>query len=194
MERICRAVDSFNVQVREDVVTGVRLGSILLALLLACFTGYRMFHDAAPAHRAAPQTKAAPAAPVAPPVPIHVDPAPVTAAPVPPPPPPLVHKAIRRKTLSTPESLGSTRGETNQSGVAPEAPVQEETPKAALADLTAERAVPLPVAEPIVSPAAVAQPVEEPESTKAPGRGKRMLKTVGRWLHIGTPAEAVRQP
>ncbi len=65
-----------------------------------------------------------------------------------------------------------------------------------MAEIAPEKVVPLQVAEPASVARVPAQPVEESESTKAPGRGKRMVKTVGRWLHIGkkdTPAESVRQ-
>jgi hypothetical protein len=64
-----------------------------------------------------------------------------------------------------------------------------------LVEKVADKDVPQPTVTPRNLPAT--QPAEEADASKSPGRGKKMLQSVGHWLHIGkkdVPAEAVRQP
>ena len=180
--------------VRNDVVRGVRLGAVVLAMLLAGAIVYRVVYFV-PAPAAQQSTAPTPES-VAQVPPTYPD-VPSASAQVPPLPPPPPSPASAR-----PSSVRALPARVSRATPAPvpqpsvEAPV---TPPAAvpLAPLSSiERA------EPEASPAAPAEGASadstEPERIAPPAesRGKKMIKAVGRFLHIGAkkdvPAENIK--
>jgi len=181
---------SRDMPLRDDIIRGARAGAILLALLLLAFAAYRVMREPA----AVVEAPAAPAAPEK-----HIPPPPAVVESggrksVPPPPPvsgvkrsgqraPAQNLAIRSE--AAPDSV-VVKEEKAATGISePVAAVEEERQnnltKTALTTET----------EP--DPASDASDSGLPSSQS---RGRRMLKAVGRFLHIGPkkdlPQQAIR--
>jgi hypothetical protein len=170
---------------RDDIVRGLRVGSILLAAMLVGFAVYRMTHEPA-THEPVKNEVATPtpeAAPAVTPAPVVVS---ATSSGTVPPPPPRVQRKRAAQSLVV-ETVPVAR------------PVVQEAAAAA------PEVKPEPVATPVEEKGTPAQTAEvkaeaEPgdDSTDAQqARSKRWVKAVGRFLHIGAkkdvPPQAIRQ-
>ncbi len=160
---------------REEIVRGVRAGSILLAVLLAGYAVYRVAREPGVAATKTPEPAAIPAE-----VPAHPATSPLKAngPAIPPPPPPKNRRPIRAETqLSV---IAESKPE-------PEPIVQDESKDEAKSDLT--ESDPKPEAAEVKQ---AAEPVAE-DTAPSEGRGKKVLKAVGRFLHIGGKKDPIWQ-
>lgn len=157
---------------REDILRGIRLGAILLATLLIGIAAYRIL-SATPAPKAKQQQKKAlPAIANAPPF-------------VVPPAPPIHRKASKRAVAQT----------TNPAESISQTPVVSTDTEVVAVEQ--EKKGPDAAAEKVEATAP--EPVRVGEATQNPGsRGRRWLRSVGHFLHIGPkkdlPSQAVQQP
>jgi hypothetical protein len=156
------------VRFRNDILRGLRIGTILLALFIAGVVTYRIV----PEYRAAALTREESAKPAAPRGP---DPRFLAGSPVPPPPPAVGGKKSARRAVpvaaAAPVEIADKPFENPPASesVIREAPVEAAPP------------LPAPVQEMVESPAPVV-PVAKPEA-----RPKRWARAVGRFLHIVHP-------
>jgi len=169
---------------REDILRGVRVGSILLAVLLVGFAGYRVMREpAGTVPTRAPEPRSAAPAPTPHVVPSTSGPA------IPPPPPPK-----NRKARSQPPVQSALAETTPSEPVAPvEQPVADVYKSDSPVAETEEKAAPV-VAEQKSEP----PPAVDDGTDSQDGRGRRWLKAVGRFLHVGkkdaTSQQSIRQP
>ncbi len=159
-----------HMSLRQDIVRGLRIGTILLALMLLGYAGYRVMRESPPSG-ISPVTTAAPAPE---PGPRHI-PAPVSSPgpSIPPPPPVKSRPQLRTQTV---ENVA-------QSAVAPapEAEIAAPEEVAPEPEKAPDSNTPVVAAEPKLA----ASPVEGEDPVRPDSRGKKMLKAVGRFLHIG---------
>jgi len=178
--------------VHDDVVRGVRLGAVVLALVLACAIVYRVVY-VVPAP-AAQQPSAPTPESVAQVPPTYPD-IPAPSSLVRPPPPSPSPSARPSSVRVVPARVSrATSAPLSQPGVEAAAAPEPPIPLAPLSSI--ERAEPEP---PPVQPAeAASADSTEPERIAPPAesRGKKMIKAVGRFLHIGAkkdvPAENIK--
>jgi len=166
---------------RNDILRGIRAGSILLVLMLIGYAAYRVMREpAAAVDVPSPQASEAPVV-----APAH---APVVEPkggnrPVPPP-PPRAGSAVRR---AAPQNLTVTL------------PAAKVTPIE-----TAEEKAATGISEPVAAEeerqTSLTNEPNEPvaasdadASLPAQGRGKRMMKAVGRFLHLGPRKDLTQQ-
>jgi hypothetical protein len=176
---------------RDEILKGVRIGSILLVGLLIAFTAYRLMHEAPAPQSAAP--KPAPPAVVAKPAApaVHLSgPAPLS---VPPPPP--VNGPARRMAHGRPQVATNTAPAIIEAPAPPVDVVElEMKPIDPPAEVKVDQADPQPFTPRV---AAVPVPTPAPSDPLGPDtRGKRWVKAVGHFLHIGkkdVQPDAVRQ-
>jgi protein TonB len=157
------------VRFRNDILRGLRIGTILLALFIAGVVTYRI----APEFRAAALTREETPKPAAPRGP---DPRFLAGSPVPPPPPTVGGKKTARRPApiaAAPVEVADTPFENPPASesVIREAPIEAVPP-------------PTPVQETIVESPAPVVPVAKPEA-----RPKRWARAVGRFLHIVHPPQ-----
>jgi hypothetical protein len=158
------------VRFRDDILRGLRLGAILLALFIAGVAGYRVVREAPAARNEkdalTPETPK-PAPPVRAP-----DPRFLSGAPIPPPPPTAAgaRKTARHAAPAAPAPPMEIADKPVDSPPASESIVREAPVETA--------AQPEPVPEKIAEPLPVT-PVAKPEA-----RPKRWARAVGRFLHI----------
>ena len=170
---------------REEILRGIRLGAICFALLLVWLAAYRVLREG-PAPDPLPQTQEVPPQ-AAPPAETP------SGSPLVPPPPPLVapRRSASIRTAAKPvvtESIPNTRVDTL---AAPEEKAAEP-----IATEEQEKEGPDPTAE--KAEAVTSDPAGGVDNQKSGNRGKRLLKAVGRFLHISPKkdlqGQAVRQP
>ena len=164
---------------RDDIVRGVRVGAILLAALLVGYTGYRLMREPAGVPDAPPPKVSA--------APVHAPPAkpyPVSKAggSVPPPPPhgaKDAHRIEQSAVVQTP--------------AADPAPVEERA--AAAGDTSVPAAAAEGEKQTSFQTDENSQADSQNGDTVAPPepRGRRWLKAVGRFLHVGGPKDQTFQ-
>jgi|GEM_PF-6401774 len=170
---------------REDIVRGIRFGFILLATLLVAYAAYRVMREPAVAADPRPtEVSGPPSRTAAPPAPQDAD------GPSLPPPPPRPVKMARPKpsqsvvaeTAPVPQPAAAQE-ETAAAGSNPEPATAAVEEKTETAPQTSETVEPQRLAD---------DPAARPEP-----RSKRLLKAVGRFLHIGGHKDqqlSIRQP
>lgn len=153
---------------RNDILRGLRIGTILLALFIAGVVTYRI----APEFRAAALTRETPkpAAPRGP------DPRFLAGSPVPPPPPAVGGKRSARRAAPAAPAPVEIVDQPFENPPASESVIREAPVEAA--------PPPAPVQEKIVETPAPVAPAPKPEA-----RPKRWARAVGRFLHIVHPRE-----
>jgi hypothetical protein len=151
---------------RQDIIRGARVGTILLALLIVGYAGYRVTHE--PAGTVPAETPKAQTAPV------KVPDMRYSNGPALPPPPP----AKSRKPVRPPVA------QTVVAQTVDAAPAAEKEPAATHDEKAVEENSPSDVkeSEPVEASAEPASPPEDPAQPEA--RGRRWLKAVGRFLHL----------
>ena len=169
---------------REEVSKGVRFGSMILAAMVAGVAGYRFVHTA---HAAPPPPEIARPAPPAAPIPAPAPdpaPAPISGAvgskdtTVPPPPAPGAHRNRPAAPRATPAPVAEAIVTPVETPAVPEEkPVAPATP-------AAREEKPVAATE-VIAPQSAPASAEQADDPKAPPRGKRVLKAVGHFLHIG---------
>lgn len=179
-----RVADFSNVRFRDDIVRGVRIGALLLAAVVVALTAHRLTPEAS-----APGPREKPPAPMATPPaprPAAVKPLVKHVSPVKddvPPPPPLSPEIRRVKPPVAPLSEAPVAVATSEQIFAPEVKADDSAPlpqmEVAPAVVSAEQSEPAPAPEP-------AAPV------KTQNRGKRWIKAVGHFLHLGGKNEDQR--
>ncbi len=152
---------------REEILRGVRLAAVAFAALLLSVAGYRVLVPAAEAPAAPPP----PAQPPPPPEPVQIAAPREAATPVVPPPPP-----VRR-----PKRVPAPRTATPPAGIAPPETARAIPP---LADIgtepaASESAPKEAAAEETAQPPVIVKP-PEPQ----PSRGIRLVRALGRALHL----------
>ena len=174
-----------DMQVRHDVVRGLRAGSFLLAGMLLVFAVYRMMHEpAGVAPTPVPETVVAPAPAPAPATSVTAS----SEGPALPPPPP----AKGRKVAPAPKREEMiAQAPPKLEAIEEVKPVEEK--KTELAAETQPKDAPETVEAKLETAPAVAADPARPDN-----RGKKVLKAVGKFLHIGgkketpAPQQAIR--
>ena len=165
-----------NMAFRDDILRGLRLGGVALVLLLAILLVRRMVHITAPVESTAPLPTAATQVPESPP-----EAAPADTSPVPPTPPgrpvPTRAAANRAAILSA-----ASNADPERTAAAAEPPEPLEAGQSPAVQDTSQAPEPVPQNAPV----AEAPPADEVHAPQAPeSRGKRVIKAVGRFLHLG---------